>query len=345
MINSFAFLPKETIRQGLARLDSLISQTEAFYPIDQRVGRRANLKYQILMACLPDDIKVEIRLNELRAAKAGNYYTTDSILIDAEDLMAARKREFYPRSTQPIHLVNALEVNSTYPTKRPRLDENEDKMKGSNPMDYQSNPGNPQKRGYGDRRPKQGNQQNSGKNNERKKNFQQFKQRIQQHQQQKFGNRSQQQQQQQQQQYQQQQQPKQQQNFSRQNYSNTPRQYKNQNYRSNQSGRNYQRQNRNFGRSNNRYNQGRYYNNFNNYNKSRDLPFKAFWGYDPRTNKHVCAHTYDSNVIQPSNKGRKDYNYPRVNTVDVQQNPCCCNAHIKQEQQQEQQVPQTQQLN
>jgi len=314
-IQSFAFKQGETIRQGLARLDTLISQTEAFYPLDQRVGRRANLKYNILMAVLPPEVKKELRLNEYRAAKSGTYYETSTMLIDAEDIMAASNKDCVPIHYNPIMLANAVEVNASVATKRPRYDDGTQSKRNPDAMDFQSKGSLDQGNRLKAKAVKRNINQPKPKGAKANKNYQEHLKRIKQ-----------------QQQEQQDKQQREQQYFDMQksNWKSFNQQYGQQTagrrpmqYNKARNNKKYNNNNNNKRNNNNNYN---YSNNKGYYSKQTyggsnsgmaNMPVKTVTGYDPRNNKTVVWQSYEKPTGSYGYNYPRSYTYQRVNAATV----------------------------
>jgi len=98
-LSSFKFKPKETIRAGLVRLDTLISETNSLFPPNERVGRRANLKKEVLLACVPKEVRGKIELGKVKALRQGRFYSFDEMLEDCEDQLTSLGLPLNPSNT------------------------------------------------------------------------------------------------------------------------------------------------------------------------------------------------------------------------------------------------------
>jgi len=119
-LTTFKFKPKETIRSGLVRLDTLISTTNSLFPPNERVGRRANLKQDVLLGCIPDDVRGKLELNKVKALRQGRFYSLDEMLDDCEDHLTSLRLPLIPTKTV-VHLQSLQVNNAPAPSKKRRF--------------------------------------------------------------------------------------------------------------------------------------------------------------------------------------------------------------------------------
>jgi len=121
-IDSFSFHPKETLRAGLVRLDTLISETNSLFPLDERVGRRARLKQETLFRAIPDKVRDKLELNKVRALRRGTFYQFEDMLDDAEDILTSMRMPLMPSKNSTVSLKNIQVNNAGLPKKRKMFD-------------------------------------------------------------------------------------------------------------------------------------------------------------------------------------------------------------------------------
>jgi len=117
-IDTFSFYHKETLRAGLVRLDTLISETNSLFPVDERVGRRARLKQEILFKAIPDKVRDKLELNKVRALRRGTFYQFEDMLDDAEDILTSMRLPLVPSKNATLSLKNVQVNNASAPKKR-----------------------------------------------------------------------------------------------------------------------------------------------------------------------------------------------------------------------------------